>query len=260
MSISGDPPAVAARVPTEKERREAVPTRQWIRVWDLPLRVFHWALVLTIAVAFLSSEEDSALNDWHVLSGWVAAVLLVFRLVWGFIGGEHSRFSDFIRPSRIAGHIAGLVNGRRGSDVGHNPLGAVAVVLLLALTGVTVWTGAFGGEASEDLHELVAWTLLAVIGLHIAAVVVMSLIEKENLPRAMISGDKPATRHPGAVDARRPSIPALLAATIVIVGTILAILQYDPQAFMPRSAEAFEHRTETGAEPSQAVEEEREED
>ncbi|WP_262984805.1 cytochrome b/b6 domain-containing protein [Sphingomonas daechungensis] len=101
MSISGDPPAVAARVPTEKERREAVPTRQWIRVWDLPLRVFHWALVLTIAVAFLSSEEDSALNDWHVLSGWVAAVLLAFRLVWGFIGESTAAFRTLFDPPAL---------------------------------------------------------------------------------------------------------------------------------------------------------------
>ena len=80
-----------------------------IRVWDWPLRLFHWLLVFTIAVAFLSSEQDSALNQWHVLSGWVAAVLIAFRLVWGFVGGEHSRFTDFIRPSRIAEHISGLL-------------------------------------------------------------------------------------------------------------------------------------------------------
>jgi cytochrome b len=127
-----------------------------VKVWDLPLRLFHWVLVIAIAVAFLSSEEDSALNDWHVLSGWVAAVLIVFRLVWGFIGGEHSRFSDFIRPSRIAHHLSGLARGEREPSLGHNPLGGVAVVVLLALTAVTLWTGAFGGEAAEELHEVIA--------------------------------------------------------------------------------------------------------
>lgn len=260
MTTIGSPPGVGVAVPTERARRDAVPGRQWVRVWDFPLRAFHWTLVLAIAVAFLSSEEDSALNRWHVLSGWVAAVLIVFRLVWGFIGGEHSRFADFIRPSRIAGHIAGLVNGRTGSDLGHNPLGAVAVVFLLALTGVTVWTGAFGGDGFEDLHELVAWTLLALIGLHIAAVIVMSMIEKVNLPRAMISGDKPAARYNGAADAKPPSLAALLAAAIVIAGTTFAILRYDPQAFTPRSTEAFEHRTQTDAEHSQRVGDEREDD
>lgn len=71
------------------------------KVWDLPLRLFHWVLVIDIAVALLSSEEDSALNEWHVLSGWVAAILIVFRLVWGFIGGGQSRFSDFVRLCSI---------------------------------------------------------------------------------------------------------------------------------------------------------------
>lgn len=127
-----------------------------LKVWDFPLRLFHWALVISIAVAFLSSEEESALNLWHVLSGWIAAVLIIFRLAWGFIGGEHSRFSDFIRPSRIGHHISMVAKGQRDPTLGHNPLGALAVLILLALTAITVWTGAFGGEAAEELHEVIA--------------------------------------------------------------------------------------------------------
>lgn len=211
-----------------------------IGVWDLPLRLFHWTLVIAIAVAFLSSEEDSALNQWHVLSGWIVAVLIVFRLVWGFVGGEHSRFADFIRPSRVRHHIAGLLGGEREPSLGHNPLGALAVVVLLVLAGGTVWAGAFGG--GEDLHELLAWTLLAFVGVHVAAVIVMSMLERENLVRAMVTGRKPAIRHPGAEDAWRPSAIGALVAAAAVAGTIYAILQYDPQAFTPRSAEAFEHR------------------
>jgi cytochrome b len=215
---------------------------RWIKVWDLPLRLFHWTLVAAIAVAFLSAEEGSALNDWHVLSGWVAAILIAFRLVWGFVGGEHSRFSDFIRPSRIPAHISGLLRGRSEADLGHNPLGAVAVVILLALTAATVWTGAFGGEAAEELHEVIGWTLLAMILLHIIAVVVMSVIERENLGRAMVTGGKPAERHPGAVDAKPPRFLGVIVSLAVIAGTAYAILQYDPDAFTPRSADAYEHR------------------
>jgi cytochrome b len=235
-------------------------SRRNIRVWDWPLRLFHWLLVFAIALAFLSSEEDSAINQWHVLSGWVAAVLIAFRLAWGFVGGEHSRFTDFIRPSRIADHISGPLSGRREESLGHNPLGAIAVVFLLALTAATVWTGAFGGEASEDLHELIAWTLLAMVGLHIAAVIVMSLVERENLVRAMVTGKKPAERHPDAADANPPSAIGLLLALAVIAGSAYAILRYDPQAFTLRSAESFEHRANAGGEPSVGEEEREHED
>ena len=226
-----------------------------VRVWDFPLRLFHWTLVVAVAVAFLSSEEDSALNAWHVASGWVAAVLILFRLAWGFIGGEHSRFSDFVRPSRIPHHIASLARRQREPSLGHNPLGAIAVVVLLVLTAVTVWTGAFGGEAAEELHEVTAWVLLAVVALHIVAVIVMSMLERENLVRAMVTGNKPAARHPGAVDARAPGIVAWLAGAVVVGVTSYLIVQYDPGAFTLRSAESFEH----GVDPGGAAEAESEE-
>jgi cytochrome b len=220
---------------------------QRIRVWDLPVRIFHWTLVLAIAVAFLSAEEDSALNQWHVLSGWVAGLLIVFRLAWGFVGGEHSRFADFVRPGRIASHLSGLMRGHAEPALGHNPLGALAVLVLLALAAVTIWTGAFGGEPAEELHELVGWTLLAMVVLHVVAVIVMSRLERENLVAAMITGAKPADRHPGAADARPPSLLGLLAALLVTAAAGYFILRYDPQAFTPRSAESFEHRADAGA-------------
>ena len=217
-----------------------------VKVWDLPLRLFHWLLVAAVAVAFLSSEEDSALNQWHVLAGWVAAILIVFRRAWGFIGGEHSRFSDFIRPSRIPHHIALLARGQRDPSLGHNPLGAAAVVLLLALTAATVWTGAFGGESAEELHEGVAWVLLAMVAVHVVAVILMSLLERENLVRAMITGSKPVARHPAARDARAPGVIAWVVGAGVVAATGYAIARYDPQAFALRSAESFEHRASGG--------------
>jgi cytochrome b len=215
---------------------------QRVKVWDLPLRLFHWALVIAIAIAFLSAEEDSALNEWHVLSGWIAGVLIVFRVVWGFVGGEHSRFSDFVHPSRIPDHVSDLLRGRAEATLGHNPLGAMSVLLLLVLIAATVWTGAFGGESVEDLHEIIGWTLLAIVALHVAAVIVMSVLQRENLARAMVTGDKPAVRHLGAVDSRPPSLIGIILALLVVIGCVYAVLEYDPQAFTLRSAEAFEHR------------------
>jgi cytochrome b len=216
-----------------------------VQVWDLPLRLFHWTLVIAIAVAFLSSEEDSPIGQWHVLAGWIAGILIVFRLVWGFVGGEHSRFADFIRPLRIVDHISALAKGRAAPSLGHNPLGAVAVVILLTLTGLTVWTGAFGGEAAEDLHEVIAWTLLGMVGVHILAVALMSVLERENLVRAMIGGSKPAERHPGARDATAPRASALLLACAVVAGAIYGVLRYDPQAFTLRSPQAVERNEGT---------------
>jgi cytochrome b len=220
---------------------------KWLKVWDLPLRLFHWLLVIAVALALLSAEEGSPLNQWHVLSGWVAGILVVFRLAWGFVGGEHSRFADFIRPSRIGHHLSALRSGAADPSLGHNPLGAIAVVILLALTATAVWSGAFGGESAEDLHEIVGWTLLAMVVIHILAVIVMSRLERENLVRAMVTGDKPASRHPGARDARRPTLIAFLVGLVVLAASIYGVLRYDPQAFTLRSSESFEHRGDAAA-------------
>lgn len=221
--------------------------KEQVRVWDAPMRLFHWALVIAVALAFLSSEEDSALNQWHILAGWVAGILVVFRIAWGLVGGEHSRFADFVRPSRVASHISNLSKGRTEPFVGHNPLGAVSVVVLLALISAVVWTGAFGGEGAERLHETIAWTLLVMVGLHVAAVIVMSAFEGENLVRAMVTGKKSGRLHPGATDARRPTAAGIVIAIAVVAVTVYGVVRYDPQAFTLRRAEAFEHRADAAA-------------
>ena len=223
-----------------------------IRVWDLPLRLFHWLLVASIALAFLSAEEESALNDWHILAGWVAAILIAFRLAWGFVGGEHSRFADFLTFRGLRHHLAGLAKGKVEPTLGHNPLGSVAVVLMLLLIALTVWSGALLGEAGEELHELVAWTLLGLLAVHILAVVLTSLLSRENLVKAMIDGSKPSALHPGAFDARRPRVASILLAILVVAGAVYAVTRYDPAAFSLRSAEAFEHRLGDGGEAGKA--------
>ena len=214
-----------------------------VRVWDVPLRLFHWLLVAAVALAFLSSEEDSALGQWHVLAGWIAGILIVFRIIWGFVGGEHSRFSDFVRPSGLAHHVRELIGGRPQPSLGHNPLGAVSVLFLLGLVAATVWTGvALMGE----LHELIAWSLLGLVAFHVVAVFVMSILTRENLVRAMVTGKKPAMRHPGASNARGPRLVSFVIALLVLAAAVFAVIRYDPEAFTLRSAEAFEHRGQVG--------------
>lgn len=207
-----------------------------LKVWDLPTRLFHWLLVAAVAVAWLSSEEDSALAAWHQAAGWTAAMLIVFRLIWGFVGGEHARFADFLRPGRLAHHLGQLRNGRPSAELGHNPLGALAVVALLALVTGTVATGVMllgGGE--DELHEAVAYSLFAMIGLHVVAVIVMSVASRENLVRAMVTGRKPAAHHPGATDARPAPLFALPLAVIAVAVAAAGALRFDGMAFTPHT-------------------------
>jgi cytochrome b len=203
-------------------------------VWDVPVRVFHWLLVATVLVAFLSSEEDSALAPWHVPAGWVAAVLLVFRLVWGFVGGEHARFVDFLKPGKIVHHLGGLVRGKPDRSVGHNALGALAIIALLGTVAGLVYTGAtMRGEAEGGLHETLANGLLALVALHVVAVIAMSLLTRDNLIGAFITGTKRADLHPGIGDARPPASLALPIAAVAIAGTTYGVTLNDPLAFTP---------------------------
>lgn len=219
----------------------ASPKKQ-ITVWDLPVRLFHWLLVGSIAVSFLSSEEDSILATWHMTAGWIAAVLIAFRLSWGFIGGKHARFASFIRPSELLPHLRGLFKGKAERSVGHNPLGGMAVLALLGGTAAVVWTGIqlTGAGGSEDLHETIAYGLLGLIAVHVIGVIVMSVMTRDNLVKAMITGRKPAAGLP-AQPSERPRALAALAGGAVVVMSALGIMQYDKNAFDGVSREAGEY-------------------
>jgi cytochrome b len=210
-------------------------------VWDLPLRLFHWALAAAVALALLSAEEDSPLSNWHIVAGWVAGVLVLFRIVWGIVGGEHSRFASFVKPSAVLRHVGDLIRGRPEPTLGHNALGALSVLLLLALVAATVWTGA---TLAEDVHELLGWTLLALVAVHILAVVAMSMLTRENLVRAMLDGTKPAAGHPADRGARAPGAFAHLVGALTIAAAVWGVTRYDPRAFTPRSAESYEQEHE----------------
>jgi cytochrome b len=166
-----------------------------VRVWDLPTRLFHWSLVASFATAFLTSESEK-LRDVHVLAGYSLAGLVVFRLLWGFIGGTHSRFADFLpTPRKVIDYLKSLVDGEPQHYVGHNPAGAVAIFALLGLGFAAAASGwavyeDMGGHFMEELHEVAANGMMAVVVIHIAGVIVSSWLHKENLVRAMITGWK----------------------------------------------------------------------
>jgi cytochrome b len=174
-----------------------MPEEQTLKVWDVAVRLFHWSLVVSFAVAWLTAEEWDDLHEW---AGYAAAALIGFRLIWGLIGPRYARFSQFLRaPGTVLAYLVGMARGRERRYVGHNPAGAAMIVaLLLALAG-TATTGwmytldAFWGVAwVEQTHKLLADGMLALIGLHVAGVVIASLRHHENLVRAMVTGRKRA--------------------------------------------------------------------
>ena len=168
-----------------------------VRVWDLPTRVFHWSLVASFATAFLTSESER-LRDIHVIAGYTLAGLIVFRLLWGFIGGGYSRFAEFLpTPRKLIDYPKSLIDGKPQHYVGHNPAGAVAIFLLLGFGMVAAASGwavyeDVGGHFMEELHEGAANGMMAIVGIHIAGVIVSSWLHHENLVIAMITGWKKA--------------------------------------------------------------------
>lgn len=146
--------------PDHHSADQVASARTTLRVWDLPVRLFHWTLALSIAVSFLSAEEDSVIGDWHMPAGWFAAALIAFRVVWGVVGGEHARFAAFIRPGAIGEHLADLFSGRAKPHLGHNPLGGLAIVALLLLPLLVIFTVVqlYQGGGEEGLHEAIAPT------------------------------------------------------------------------------------------------------
>jgi cytochrome b len=164
-------------------------------VWDLFVRVFHWTLVSTVLLNYFVLEEGETLHEW---AGYLAAALVVARIVWGFIGSRHARFSDFFpTPGRLWHHLQAMRSGRPEHHWGHNPLGALMMFLLMGLVlalGVTGWmqgTDAyFGEEWLQELHELLAHALLLSAGLHAASAIVMGRIERTRLVKAMVTGVK----------------------------------------------------------------------
>ncbi|MEN2786888.1 cytochrome b/b6 domain-containing protein [Sphingomonas qilianensis] len=218
-------------------------TKNTIQVWDLPVRLFHWLLVATILVAFLSAEEESALAPWHVPAGWLATLLIVFRLMWGFVGGEHARFARFVKPGQIGHHLTAMLSPDRQRSVGHNALGGVAILALLATVAAVVYTGVtMNGDAGEGLHETLANILLGLIAVHVLAVVMMSLLTRDNLIGAFVTGRKRADLHPGVTDAAPPMTIALPLAGVALGLAAYGVTTLDPVAFTPgahvESAEA----------------------
>ena len=175
-----------------------------IHIWDLPHRLFHWLLAVSVAASYITATIGGALIDWHGRLGIFILGLLVFRILWGFMGSTHSRFSTFFPTfSRLTAYLKGSWQG-----IGHNPLGALSVIALLGTVAIQVGTGLF---ANDDIafegpffdfvdkslsNKLTSWhsttfyVLLAFVVLHIVAIVFYRWVKKTNLVTPMLTGKK----------------------------------------------------------------------
>ena len=174
----------------------ATPRGNTVKVWDPLVRLFHWSLAACVFGAFLVEEGDTA----HRWLGYTALGLVAFRLLWGVVGSRHARFGDWVRgPRSVMTYLRERRAGRSQRRLGHNPAAAVMILALLAMVvavGMTgwmqTWDRFFGVEWLEELHEILAWSLLALVGLHVLAALVESVHYRENLIASMWHGRKRA--------------------------------------------------------------------
>ena len=183
-----------------------------IRVWDVPVRLFHWTLVILIATSYFTAQAGGDWMKFHFWSGYAIFTLLLFRIAWGFVGSTTARFSHFVKgPSAALHHLAELAGADRPRDVGHNPLGGAMVMVLIFGVLAQVAAGLFSadtdtGMVSGPLAPLVAdkwieratafhhfWinVLLVLMAVHVLAAIVYLVWKRQNLIGAMIHGSKP---------------------------------------------------------------------
>jgi cytochrome b len=178
-----------------------------VKVWDRPVRVLHWTLVVAVAAGWFSTVPDSGIaSRWHQPAGYAALAAVAARLLWSRFGSRHARLGFLHAPTATLAFARALLAGTEPRYVGHNPLGGWMIVALmscvagLALTGwlyTTDWL--WGDETVERVHRALAWLLVTLAALHVAGVLFTSWRQRENLVAAMLTGDKRAPA-PGDVD------------------------------------------------------------
>ncbi len=215
-----------------------------VRIWDRPTRIFHWVLVVLVVVCYLSG--DNGRFDIHLVAGQALLVLVLARVLWGFVGSEPSRFRAFVRPVReIAAYVRTLGKRAPGHHPGHNPLGGLSVVAMLLVLLLQAGLGVFAVDVdglyegplsflvsydaareAAELHEDVVDVLLILVGLHLAAILFHRLYKREKLVKPMVTGraslppgDRPAPR---IVSDWRALLVLAIAAAVVLGGFELA--------------------------------------
>ncbi len=204
-------------------------------VWDLPTRVFHWLLVVMIGLQWLTSELGGDYLTWHFYIGYATLGLVLFRLIWGFVGSRYARFWQFlVSPKKVVEYLRGT---NKQAYIGHNPLGGLMVLLLLILVLVQAVTGLFTTDEiftdgpyrsaiSSEWQDIADWLhanlfdyLLVAIGLHVAAVLFYLGVKKTNLILPMLTGKKAISKQQGI-----PSSKLLTALVCLLLVVVLVVL------------------------------------
>jgi cytochrome b len=210
-----------------------------VRVWDLPTRVFHWTLALTIVGSVISAKIGGNAMVWHFRFGYLVFTLLAFRVLWGLFGGHWSRFVRFIyAPRTVLRYLRGQARPDEHLDVGHNPLGSFSVFAVLGILAVQVASGLVADDdianvgplnrfvSIEWVEDATAWhtswgqwLILALVGLHVAAILFYLLRKRINLVRPMVWGDKPLPAGtPASADGTAPRVLALVMVLLCAAG------------------------------------------
>ena len=207
-----------------------------VRVWDLPTRLFHWVLALAVVGSVVTAKIGGNATVWHFRLGYLVLGLLLFRLVWGVVGGHWSRFATFVRgPGTVLRYLRGQIRTGEHLDVGHNPLGAGSVIALLTILAVQVSTGLIAddeiasvgplnrfvdtatGLAATAWHKTGGqWIIVGLVVLHIAAIVFYKVRHDKDLVGPMLRGDKQlAEDAPASADDTRARVKAVAIAAVV---------------------------------------------
>ncbi len=209
-----------------------------VKVWDLPVRLFHWSLVALVAFSVTTGKLRGNWMEWHLRSGYCILALVLFRIVWGLTGSQTARFSDFVRgPRHVFGYARALLRGKTPFHAGHNPTGGLMIVLMLILLLVHATAGLFAddeiatrGPLSDNVsdavvhlftkaHRINLKVILACVTLHVSAALFYLKVKNDDLIKPMITGNKtiPDDQPAPSLSGHLPAVVIIAAAAAFVV-------------------------------------------
>ncbi len=218
-------------------------------VWDLPLPLFHWLLVLSMIASYTTAKLGFDWMQWHFYLGYWTIGLVVFRILWGFFGPRHARFSSFIhKPSSVWLYMKNMFSRTSARSIGHNPVGGLMVLLMLVLVGVqattglfttddVVWSGPYYPSVSSStastlstIHNANFNIILGAVGLHIAAILFYGLYKRQNLVVPMLHGHLPAALVPEREAISNSQLVKALVLSLVAAAFVYWLVSHAPVA------------------------------